>query len=88
MSDNYAAELTELIAFKHPRRVATASEHHFIEITHSIRIDFYLNDVLLSDEFLVIPSLSEQAIIGAAMMQKFRPPMRANQTGTVRRSYL
>ena len=72
ISDVYASKLTELIAFKHPRRVATASEHHFIEITHSIRIDFYLNDVLLSDEFLVIPGLSEEALIGAATMQKWR----------------
>ena len=72
ISDVYASELTELIPFRTPRRVATASEHHYIEINHSIRIDFYLNDVHLSDEFLVIPGLSEEAIIGAATMQKWR----------------
>jgi hypothetical protein len=72
ISDAYASTLTELIPFKNPRRVATASEYHYIEITHSIRIDFYLHDVHLSDEFLVIPGLSEEAIIGAATMQKWR----------------
>jgi hypothetical protein len=33
---------------------------------------FYLNDVLLSDEFLLVSGLSEEAIIGAATMQKWR----------------
>jgi len=54
------------------RRIATASEAHYIEITEVIRLDFYLNDVLLSDEFLVVPGLSEEVIIGAATMQKWR----------------
>ena len=54
------------------RRLATASEAHFIEITEVVRLDFYINDVLLSDEFLVVPGLTEEAIIGAATMQKWR----------------
>ncbi len=54
------------------RRVNTASEGHFIEVKEAIRIDFYLHDVLLSDEFLLVPGLSEEAIIGAATMQKWR----------------
>jgi hypothetical protein len=54
------------------RRIATASESHFIEIDYAVRLDFYINDVLLSDEFLVVPGLSEEAIIGAATMQKWR----------------
>ena len=54
------------------RKIATAGEAHYIEITHVMRLDFYLNDVLLSDEFLVVPGLSEEVIIGAATMQKWR----------------
>ncbi len=54
------------------RLIGTASEGHFIEITHRITLDFYIDDILLSDEFLVIPGLSEEAIIGAATMQKWR----------------
>jgi hypothetical protein len=54
------------------RLVSTASEGHYIEIKERISIDFYLHDVLLSDEFLVVPGLSEEAIIGAATMQKWR----------------
>lgn len=54
------------------RKLATASEGHFIEIKSAVRLDFYLHDVLLSDEFLVVPNLSEEAIIGAATLQKWR----------------
>jgi predicted aspartyl protease len=54
------------------RRLATASEGHFIEVKEAVRLDFYINDVLLSDEFLVVPNLSEEVIIGAATLQKWR----------------
>ncbi|MBL0006933.1 MAG: retroviral-like aspartic protease [Saprospiraceae bacterium] len=55
------------------RNVATAAEGHFISIESAARLlDFYLEEVLLSDEFLVVPGLSEEAIIGAATMQKWR----------------
>jgi hypothetical protein len=54
------------------RMIGTAAVGHYIEVTEAVRLDFYMNDVLLSDEFLVIPGLSEDAIIGAATMQKWR----------------
>ena len=54
------------------RLIGTASEGHYIEVTHRVILDFYMGDVLLSDEFLVVPGLSEEAIIGAATMQKWR----------------
>jgi len=54
------------------RNIYTAAEGHFIEISERVPLDFYLEDVLLSDEFLVVPGLSEEAIIGAATMQKWR----------------
>jgi len=54
------------------RRVSTASETHFIVIEYRITVNFYINDLELSDEFLVVPGLTEEAIIGAATMQKWR----------------
>lgn len=54
------------------RLKATASEGHYIEVKERIIVDFYINDVLLSDEFLLVPGLSEEAIIGAATLQKWR----------------
>jgi hypothetical protein len=54
------------------RKLATAGTGHYIEIKESITLDFYINDVLLSDEFLLVPDLREDAIIGAATMRKWR----------------
>lgn len=69
-------DVVEDIAEKQPlgrvRKLATASAGHFIEVKDAVRLDFYINDVLLSDEFLVVPGLSEEAIIGAATLQKWR----------------
>lgn len=72
INEQYAVQIANLEAFLHPRKLATASDHHFMEITHRITTDFYLNDVLISDEFLVVPGLSEEVIIGAATLQKWR----------------
>jgi len=54
------------------RQIGTASAHHYIEVSQRVSLDFYQEDVLLSDEFLVVPGLSEEVIIGAATMQKWR----------------
>lgn len=43
-----------------------------MEIEYAARLDFYINDILLSDEFIVVPGLSEEVVIGAATMQKWR----------------
>ena len=54
------------------RQLSTASVGHYIEIKERVTLDFYINDVLLSDEFLVVPGLTEEAILGAATLQKWR----------------
>ncbi len=54
------------------KRLLTASENHFIEVNSRVTLDFYLDDVQLSDEFLVVPGLSDEVIIGAATLQKWR----------------
>ena len=54
------------------RKLSTASEGHYTEIKERVTLDFYIGDVLLSDEFLLVPGLSEEAIIGAATLQKWR----------------
>lgn len=65
-------ELENLDSLGRKRRIATANEGHYIEISHRVTLDFYINDILLSDEFLVVPGLSEEVIIGAATLQKWR----------------
>ena len=72
INPDYVHGLELPVSLGRTRLISTASEGHFIEIKEAIRIDFYLHDVLLSDEFLLVPGLSEEAIIGAATMQKWR----------------
>ena len=55
-----------------PLELATASRGHFVKIEHTLRSDFFYEDIRLSDEFMVIPDLSEEAIIGVNTMQKWR----------------
>jgi len=72
ISPEFATELGIAVSLGRERKIATASEAHFIIIKERILLDFYIEDVLLSDEFLVVPGLSEEAIIGAATLQKWR----------------
>jgi predicted aspartyl protease len=67
-----ATELATLEKMRHPLEIATAANGFFLKITHVIRLDFYYNDIRLSDEFMVVPSLSEDVIVGANTLQKWR----------------
>jgi hypothetical protein len=69
---DYIKDLETPVPLGRVRKLATANEGHYIEVKYVIRLDFYINDVLLSDEFLVVPNLSEESIIGAATLQKWR----------------
>lgn len=70
INEDKAEELEIFTPFHTPMRLA--SEHVFMEITNSVRLDFYKDDIRLSDEFLVVPNLSEDVVIGATTMQKWR----------------
>jgi len=72
INPDYVEDIAEKQALGRIRKLATASEGHYIEVKFAVRLDFYIHDVLLSDEFLVVPNLSEEAIIGAATLQKWR----------------
>ena len=72
INPEYLEKLETPVKLGRIRNVYTAAEGHFIEISEAVRLDFYLEEVLLSDEFLVVPGLSEEAVIGAATMQKWR----------------
>lgn len=72
INSSFVAQLGGAAAFSRVKRLGTASNVHFIEIKERITLDFFIHDILLSDEFLVVPNLSEEAIIGAATLQKWR----------------
>lgn len=55
-----------------PRYFGTASESQYLKVESAMRLDFELNEVNLSDEFMVVPRLSEEVIIGVTTMQKWR----------------
>ena len=65
-------DLAAPIIIGKPQRLLTASKGHFIEVKAKVLLEFYINDIRLSDEFLVVPGLSEEIVIGAATMQKWR----------------
>lgn len=72
INEDFAEELANPEPLRTPLRVAAASGGHFMEIKRTVRLDFYINDVRMSDEFMVIPNPSEDAILGVTTMQKWR----------------
>jgi len=54
------------------RQLYRVNEDRYIEITEAVVLDFYINGVLLSDEFLLVPGLSDEVIIGNATLRKWR----------------
>lgn len=72
INEEYAEEIGNPEQLRTPLEVATASDSHFLRVKDAMRADFYLNDIRLSDEFMVVPNLSEQAIIGVNTLQKWR----------------
>ena len=67
-----AEDLEILTPLYTPMKLATASVTTFMEIHNRTTLDFYHEEIRLSDEFLVVPDLSEEVIIGASTMQKWR----------------
>ena len=72
INEDIAEELEIFTSLHTPLKLATASEHVFMEIVNRVTLDFYKDDIRLSDEFLVVSSLSEEVVIGATTMQKWR----------------
>ena len=72
LSPEIADQLSTLLKLPDPILVETADKGHLIRIEDRVTLDFYLNNLRLTDEFMVVPGLAEEAIIGATTMQKWR----------------
>jgi predicted aspartyl protease len=72
LSPEIANKLSTTLKLPDPIEVETADKGHFIRIEDRVTLDFYLNNLRLTDEFMVVPGLAEEAIIGATTMQKWR----------------
>jgi len=59
-------------ALPKPMEFRTAEQGGKLSATHYVRLNFYIDGLRFSDEFMVIPGLSEPALIGAATLQKWR----------------
>lgn len=67
-----AESLANLERITVPLKFETAEKKRSIEARERVSLDFYLNGYRFSDEFMVIPDLSEEVIIGAKTMQAWR----------------
>ena len=67
-----AKELEAIVALPEPMDFGTAKEGETLSAKEAIRLNFYLDGYRFSDEFMLIDSLSEPVVIGAATMQKWR----------------
>ncbi len=72
LGDDIAIEIEVPNKLRRPLEVAKAPEGHYIKIEEAMRADFYYDDIRLSDEFMIVPGLSEEAIIGVNTLQKWR----------------
>jgi hypothetical protein len=67
-----ATKIETLQPLVKPLSFETAKEKEAVQVTERVTLDFYLNGYRFSDEFFVISELSEEVIIGAATLQKWR----------------
>jgi hypothetical protein len=65
-------DIAEPNKMRTPLEVATDSAGTYLKINERIIPNFYINDIRMSDECMVVPNLSEDAIIGVTTMQKWR----------------
>ncbi len=55
-----------------PKHFGTAEKGRRVTAKERVSLDFKLNGYTFSDEFMVVPTLTERVIIGAATLQKWR----------------
>ena len=67
-----AATLGTLEPLPEPLLLETAQKGTAVKVKERVTLDFHLDGYRFSDEFMVIPDLSEQLIIGAKTMQAWR----------------
>lgn len=67
-----ASELELVLKLPEPMDFTTAKEGERLSATETTRLDFYIDSYRFSDEFMLVPGLSEPVLIGAATLQKWR----------------
>ncbi len=67
-----ASQLGMIEALPEPMNLGTAERDRKLSATSRISLNFYLDGYRFSDEFMLIPELSEHVIIGAKTLQAWR----------------
>jgi predicted aspartyl protease len=67
-----AEELGNIDKLPNPIEFETAKEGDKVQVKERVVLDFYIEGIRLSDEFMIGESLSEDLIIGVSTMQKWR----------------
>lgn len=67
-----AERLETVLKLPRPMEFGTAKNGERITALFRVNLNFYLEGLRFSDEFMVIPDLAEPVLIGAATLQKWR----------------
>jgi len=67
-----AKKLGKIEKLPEPMEFEITEEKRKVVAKEVIRLNFYINNYRFSDEFMLIDDLSEEVIIGAATLQKWR----------------
>jgi hypothetical protein len=67
-----AERLETVLKLPQPMEFGTAKNGGQVTAFYRVNLNFYLDDLRFSDEFMVIPELSQPVLIGAATQQKWR----------------
>ena len=72
ISPELARKLERVIPLPEPMSFGTAKNGEQLVATERVSLNFHLEGYRFSDEFMLIPELSEPVIIGVATLQKWR----------------
>lgn len=72
INEKSARGLGILEKLRKPWEFETAEQGRKLLIKETIRLDFFIDGIHLSDEFLVSETVTEAVIIGSSTMQKWR----------------
>lgn len=72
ISKELAARLEIILPLPQPLEFEMAERGQKLKVTERCSLDFHLSGYRFSDEFMVLADLSEDVIIGAATLQKWR----------------
>jgi len=67
-----AEELATIEPLPEPMEFGTAREGEMLTAFQRVSLNFYIDGLRFSDEFMLIPGLSERVIIGAKTLEKWR----------------